>query len=813
MIGQTLSHYRIVAQLGAGGMGVVYRARDERLQRDVALKVLPAGAIADETSRARLLREARMASALNHPNICHIYEVGEEQGNAYIAMELVEGRSLRETIPKGGLPIEKAIRHGAQIADALAHAHERGVIHRDLKSANVVITPEGRAKVLDFGLAKRVDQPGDELRAADLDLTQSGIVVGTPHYLPPEVLGGAKADERSDLWALGVVLYEMTSGELPFAGRTVLEICSAIRDDSPAPLPPRVPPGLRSIIQRCLAKEPSERYRRASEVHAALSALHFDSGPVATGGARGRFRRAFLWPLAGLAVAIVAALVLSQRGGLRGGPGTAASDGRVPARGSFPPPPVSNSVSDVPLAHPIRSLAVLPLANLSGDSDQDYFADGMTEELITNLAPIGSLKVISRTSVMRYKGTTKSLPEIVRELGVDGIVEGSVMRSGDRVRITAQLIDAAEDRHIWAKSYERELTNIITLQREVAVDIAEMINLQLTPEEHARMATTGRTVNLAANDLYMKGRFHWGKITDESVRKSVEFFKRAIALDPGDPRYYTGLADAYAVMGHLLNTMPLSEAMPLVKENARKALALDDASSEAHAAMALALFFADWDWSAAKEHAERAIALSPGNPEAHFIYAVIVGAEGHTDEAIEHGVRARDLDPLSLLINWDLSSQYFYAERYDEALAQAARTLEIDPTSQIARSQPMVINETRGDFAGLFELYEKYANATPDEVAAVKTLKAAYEAGGVRGYFQGYLDLTSNAGAEHESVNYQRAHVYARMGDTEKALECLEKSIAARTGDMLFIKVDPRLKSLRGNSRFDALIRRVGLTP
>ncbi|HEV8384317.1 MAG TPA: serine/threonine-protein kinase, partial [Candidatus Acidoferrales bacterium] len=422
MIGKTLSHYTILEQLGVGGMGVVFRARDERLGRDVALKLLPADALGSESARRALENEARTASSLNHPNICTIHEVGEAGGQVFVAMEYVEGRPLAQWIPAGGLPQEQVLRYGMQIADALAHGEQRGIVHRDLKSANVVVTPEGRAKVLDFGLAQRARKAEvEEVTRSKVSLERAGGIAGTLAYMAPETLRGEPADARSDIWALGVVLYEMAAGALPFRGTTGFDLSAAILREPLLPLPPRVPPALRAVIERCLAKDPAQRYQRAGEVRAALEATESGTRVSAIDVPAPPSRGATFWrsaTLAGAGVVALAALLLTFN--------IAGTRDRLLGRTGAPPK--------------IESIAVLPLENLSGDPNQEYFADGMTEALISNLAQVGALRVISRTSVMQYKGTRKPLPQIGKELNVDAVVEGSVQKSGDRVRITAQLI-------------------------------------------------------------------------------------------------------------------------------------------------------------------------------------------------------------------------------------------------------------------------------------------------------------------------------------------------------------------------------------
>jgi tetratricopeptide (TPR) repeat protein len=412
---------------------------------------------------------------------------------------------------------------------------------------------------------------------------------------------------------------------------------------------------------------------------------------------------------------------------------------------------------------------------------------------------------------MRFKGTQKPLPEIARELGVDAIVEGSVLRSGDRVRITAQLIDAVRDHHLWAKSYEREIADVITLQREVAVDIASMIQAQITPQEHERMASAGRAVNPEANDLYLKGRSELGKITAESAVKSVEYFKQAISLDPDDPRFYTGIADAYIVLGQMFGAIPLDIAMPEVKAHAQKAIDLDSASAEGHASMAAALFFADWDFAGAEREIGRALALNPGLSFSHVIAAVIAGAQGQANDAIEHDRRACELDPLSILANWELGNEYIYVGRLDDALVQAKKTLAIDSTSVLPQSQILLIAELKGDFPAALDALERFLPEADGGKAAVAMLRRAYADSGATGYFRAFLAEQLRSGSEGPGFKCNLAQMYARLGESEKAISLLEESFAKHEGDVLFIRVDPRFASLRGEPRFKDLLRRIGL--
>jgi serine/threonine-protein kinase len=778
LTGKSLSRYRIVSRLGAGGMGVVYRAFDERLGRELALKVLPPGSVADPIARTRFVREAQLASSLNHPNIAHIYEVGEHEGSLFIAMELIEGQPLRELIPAGGMEFGPVISHGIAIADALAHAHERNVIHRDLKSANVMVTRENWIKVLDFGLAKRVEEDTGQLSRTDLTLTSPGMVMGTPNYLPPEIILGGRADARSDVWALGVLLYEMMTGRLPFGGQSVGDLAHAIVHHEPTPLSGRIPGGLRAVIDRCLAKKPEDRYANGKEVRSALEALRGKTSRTPS------LVRRLSIPVGILLVVAAAALAMSF--GKVGKPKNA---------------PVEQAS--------IGSVAVLPLANLSGDPDQEYFADGMTEALITDLASIRALKVISRTSVMPFKGSKKSLREIAKELDVDGVVEGSVMRAGDRVRITAQLIEGATDRHLWAQSYERDFKDVLALQSEVARDIARGIQLQVSAQEVGRL-TNRRPVHPEAYELYLKGRYDWGKLTEQGLRSAIESFEKARALDPKDPRYSAALADAYVVLIQLFEAIPPQEGMPKVKEYARAALENDEDSAEAHTSMAAALFFGEWNWAEAERHIKRAIEINPNYSTARLVYAVILGALGRTDEAVEQDRIAIEVDPLSLLAHWNATATLCSAGRYDEALAQAQRMLQLAPNSPLALTVIVRIHEGSGNLEAALDFMDKL----PPEMQAGGLpirLRQAYEKSGQEGYWRTMLEASMSASPW--TAQMRTAVCYAQLKETDRAIENIERAYADHSADMLFINAERLFDPIRGDSRFQDLVRRVGLVP
>ncbi len=760
-------------------MGIVFRAYDEHLDRDVAFKLLPEETLQSQAARSMLLREARTASQLSHPHICHTYEAGEADGYVYIAMELLEGGSLSEAIPPGGMPLETILRIGSQIAEALTHAHAKGVIHRDLKANNVIVTSEGRAAVLDFGLAKR-ERTGDA--ASELTSstpTATGVLMGTPAYWSPEVLGGQPATAQSDIWALGVVLYMMASGELPFQGRSVAEVCGAILKDSPPPLRESVHPGLRGIIERCLAKEPSQRYGLASEVRAALQALQ--PGSTFTDRRAGVSRGQ--WPLIVAAVLVTGLLVYLVATGWK-------RDSTAPGSGGG-----------------IRSLAVLPLVNLSGDPGQEYFADGLTDELITNLASIQSLKVISRTSAMHYKGVSKPLPEIARELGVDGIIEGSVLRSNDHVRINVQLIDAAKDRNVWTQTYDRDMRDVLVMQSEVGRDIANRLDVTLSPRGQAR--ATPRPVNPQAYELYLRGRYYWNKRTLDALLQAQDQFSRAVRLDSTYAVAYAGLADTYVLMS-VYSGKPPGESYPLARAAALQALKIDDHLAEAHASLGRVKNFYDWDWTGAEAEFKRAIELKPSLSTAHHYYSIYLRDVGRADDAIAEASRALELDPVSLIISTNLGDTYYYAGRVDQAIAQHRKTLLLDATFPPVHLYLGRALEQKGMFQDAIAEFQKARSLAGKGPYALGDLAHAYALSGRRAEASRLLEEMRERSRRGESLETETALVHLALGDRDQAFRHLEEAYKARSG-LNDLQVDPRFASLRGDPRFQDILVRLGL--
>lgn len=611
--GTRLGAYEIVAPLGKGGMGEVYRAIDTRLRREVAIKVLPEHLTKNPDALKRFEREARSLAALSHPNILTIFDVGTHGDMSYVVTELLEGQTLRKRLDGSSLPWKKALAIVIPIAEGLSAAQSKGVIHRDLKPENVFLTSDERVKILDFGLARQTDTkvPDDITSAPTASglLSEAGIPTGTLPYMSPEQVRGETLDTRSDIFSFGCMLYEMLSGRRPFSRSTTAETLAALLKEDPPDLSrsgKEIPPELDHIVMRCLEKNRDRRFQSGRDLAFALQEIqNVPTTPIA-GPTKKRARLPIFAAL--FAIGLLALVFALDIGSLRG---------RLfgPARRTH-----------------IRSIAVLPLENLPPDPKEEYFADGMTEALITDLAKIGSLKVISRTSVMQYKRTKKPIREIAQELNVDALIEGSVLRAGDQVRITAQLIDASTDEHIWAESYEREISNILALQREVASAIASQIKIQLTPQEQERLRGI-RSVNPKAYEAYLRGRFYGAKNTEEGFNTAIDYFQKAIELDPNYPPFYAGLAIMHAILGNYGFRSPM-DVYPKSKEIARKALQMDPDLGDTHAVLGFIKANYDWDWAGAEAEYKLAIQLNPNFAFAYDQYGYFLGVQRRIEDGI-----------------------------------------------------------------------------------------------------------------------------------------------------------------------------------
>jgi len=798
--GVRFGDYEIIERLGAGGMGEVWKAWDPSLEREVALKVLPAETTADETARTRLLREARMASKLNHPNVCTIYEVGEAEGQAYIAMELVEGEALSDRLAAGRLAEDEVLRLGRQMADALAHAHSNGVVHRDFKSANVVITPEGRAKVLDFGLAARMSK--EELNDATTFTADSlelpGMIAGTLPYMAPELLRGEPADAGSDIWALGVVLYELASGERPFKGNTGFELSSEILSSAPPPLAPgpdgSPSTGLQGVVDRCLVKEAGARYPSAGEVRAALemAGMPVTEPPVPLPKPVSAGRR-WLLPVAGM-VGVLAILAALDVGGVRrflGG-------GRVGG------------------VEPVR-MAVLPFVNLSGDPEQEYLSDGFTQEMITQLGRLHpeGLSVIARTSVMRYKEGDTPIDQIGRELDVDYVLEGSTHREAGRVRVAADLIEVNDQTQLWADSFERELAGILEVQGAVAQEVAKALALELLPVEEARLIA-GQSVDPEAYEAYLKGTYHWQMLTPKNLDMAERYFEQALQKDPSYAAAYAGLAWVWGVRQQIQVSSP-SEAGPKGKAAAERAIALDESSDVAHEALAVISTWSDWDWQVAEREWQRTFELNPNNASAHAYYAHFLAIMGRAGEAVDHAERSIELDPYNPLFKALYGIVLIFDRRYDDAIATAHAAYELQPFAAGGVLQDAYL--AKG-------MKEEALEPLKERVARDPERMAAFERGLTEGGYEGAQlangDLLAeryelakgvpDAGTKRVFLPYGIAWCYLDAGDYERAIDWLEEAYEVRDPNLLYIG-NPGFDPLRSDPRFQAIVRRMGLPP
>ena len=780
MIGQTLGQYRIIEKIGVGGMGVVYRARDERLERDVALKVLPAGALADEEARKRFRREALALSKLNHPNIATIHDFNTERNMDFLSMEYISGATLSAKAASGALPEDEVISLGKQAAEALDAAHEQGIIHRDLKPGNIMATPKGLLKVLDFGLAKLLQPSGPADRT--MSFTGSTGLTGTIPYMAPEQLDGREVDARTDIHALGAILYELATGKKPFPQETTAEVMQAILHrlpELPRSLGAPISEGLERIIFKCLAKNPGDRYASAKDLVADLGRLETGDLTALMAGKPGLRAKRSMWrrPLLMIVLALGSAglLFALNIGGLRD---------FLTGRAGTPQ---------------VQSLAVLPLENLSRDPEQDYFAEGITDALITELGQISALQVKSSTSVMKYKKTEKSLPQIAKELNADMIVEGSVARSGEEMRITARLINPAEDRQLWVKSYERDLGGFLDLQSEIARDITRQIGIRLREEKIFRSAKK-KTLDPQALDAYLKGVFSGDS----------EYFNQAVKLDPNFAPAYTKIAEGYFYKG-LFGDLPPREAFLKMKQAALTALEKDNTLGEAHGYLAVAWLHNDLDWSEAEKEFKRALELNPSLAMIHHLYAHHLMAMGRTEESMAEVKLATELDPFA----WDHSLcsgwHCLFSSDHDDAIEIALQSVKVNPKDAWARiilgwayEQKSMIKEAIAEFQIALSNWK-------DSSIPLAGLGHAYGISSQRTDAQEILEKLLERSKRTYVPAYDIAIVYVGLGDKDRAFDWLAKALEERSGFLVYIKCDRRFDVLRSDPRFEALLKRIGL--
>jgi serine/threonine protein kinase/Flp pilus assembly protein TadD len=816
-VNESLNHYKILNLLGQGGMGEVYLAEDIRLERKVALKILPAAFAQDKGRMRRFVQEAKAASALNHPNILTIYETGEFENTKYIVSEYVEGETLSERLRREPLNLKAALDVAVQITSALQAAHNARIVHRDIKPDNVMIRPDGFVKVLDFGIAKLTEKQSEvnldsEAATAIKANTTPGMIIGTANYMSPEQAKGNIVDARTDIFSFGLVLYEMLAGKRAFEGENAIEVISSILQTEPVPLSrlmPDVPHDIERIVGKALRKDCEERYQTAKDLlidlKDARQELEFQK----------KFERSSAPPQEQLDTQIINAATTDAAQ-------TSSSAEQLIAE-------IKNHklgfvlsvlvLTGVGLSYwyfshrisntkQIESIAIMPFVNQSGNADTEYLSDGMTETLISSLSQLPKLNVKARSSVFRYKGANTDLQQIAKELNVQAILNGRIVKRGGDLSLYVELVDVALDKVIWSQTYNRQMSNLVSLQSEVARDVSNNLRTKLSGADEQKLAKN-YTANAEAYQLYLKGMYEWKKHTLEDLQKGIEYFNQAIELDPNYALAYQGLSGSYGVLGNAY--LPPNENFPKAKAYAAKALAIDDTLSEAHTAMGADRLLYDWDWAETEKEFKRAQILNPNYADAHQLYAAYLEAMGRFDEALVEANRAQELDPLSAMFSMEVGTTLYYARQYPEAIAQLEKTINLEPRYVEAYFYLGQAYEQKKMYAQAIATIQKGMTQAERHPQLIAALGHAYALSGERDKAQQALAELREMSKRRYVSPYLIAVVYVGLGDKEQAFAWLDKAVQDRSFFLIWLKVEQLFDPLRADPRFQDLLRRVGL--
>lgn len=801
MIGQLLLHYRVIEKIGEGGQGTVYKVFDTTLDRPAVIKVLPPDLTDSASNLARFEREAKLASSLDHTNICTIFGLHKVGDIHFIAMQYIEGRNVRQLVDGQPLDLRRALSIAIQVTDALAAAHSRGIVHRDIKARNVMVTCSGTVKVLDFGLAKLIEPSSTVV--SDPQLTEMGVPYGTSTYAAPEQAQGLKADLRADVFSTGVLLYEMLAGTWPFRGKTALDVRYAVVYHKPKPIAEargEDSPALRriqEILDKALAKVPDDRYQRIedmrSELQEVLREVDIDSTnsntytdapappllPVTLS------KQASFWTTSRKISAVATAALLIMAIGI------IAFQRYRPGEGDSG----------------INSLAVLPFAN--SDPNNEYLSDGITESLIDNLSRVPNLKVKSRSTVFHYKGRETDPKKIGRELGVHALLSGSISQSGDDLSVRVELIDVRDDSHIWGESYDRKVSEVVALPQQITRDVSQRLRSRADGMDQSQLAKN-YSPDSEAYRLYLQGRYNWNKRTVEGFQKGIEFFSEAIRRDQDYALAYAGLADCYLLL-NVYNVTSADDSNPKAEAASKRALSINESLAEAHTSLAFVTYRYHLRWAEAEQHFKKAIALNPNYATAHQWYGSYLAARGRLDEAVIQAKTAHDLEPFSLTIHSDYIRNLYYAGRLDEAKIESVKLKQTDPSFGRAHYELGLVLEEEGKLEEAIAEFKFALRFLPDNVAALTALGHAQGLAGKKGDAEKIISRLQELSKQQYVSPFQTAVVYAGLDERKLALDWLEKSREERFNWLPFVQVDPVFKNLRAEARFLELSKSLGL--